>query len=79
MKVIDLKEALNKLKISTSAYHLHGPGTGEGYCIEHGPSGWSVYYHERGSKNIIEVFENEDVACDFFIKTLLDDPTTRSK
>jgi hypothetical protein len=77
MKVDDLKVKLDKLGISSNAYHLYGPGSGDEYCIEHGPKGWIIYYHERGNKDIIGIYDNEEEACEFFLKTISKDKSTR--
>ncbi len=77
MKVNELKNKLDKLGISPRAYHLYGLGSGDEYCIEHGPKGWIVYYHERGGKTIIGTYENEEDACESFIKIVTKDRTTR--
>lgn len=77
MKVAELKFKLDELGISPSAYHLYGPGSDDEYCIEHGPKGWTVYYHERGGKDIIGFYDDEEEACNIFLKKIVQDKSTR--
>jgi hypothetical protein len=40
MKVDELPAYLERKRIRSSAYHLHGTGIGDEHCIEKGPRGW---------------------------------------
>jgi hypothetical protein len=74
MKVVELPAYFERKRINPSAYHLHGTGIGDEHCIEEGPRGWSVYYHERGAKNDEIVFQNEEEAVALLVSRIERDP-----
>lgn len=47
-----------------------GLGTGECVGIEPTPSGWSIYYSERGRKSPLEQCADEDAACRALLRQL---------
>jgi hypothetical protein len=62
MKLAELTDYLESQGIRRDAYLINGAGTGEEYGIEHGPRGWSVFYHERGSRTSEVIFQAEEDA-----------------
>lgn len=73
MKSADLPAYLELKGIRCDAYFLNGTGAGEEYCIEHGPKGWSVFYHERGLRTNEQIFDREDEAIAELIRQLESD------
>lgn len=67
MTVKELEAFLIENNIPTDIYSLDGGVPNETYCIEKIASGWHVYYSERGKKNIIGKFDNEDAAVRCFL------------
>ena len=51
-------------------YSLNGGLPSEKYCIEEVNGVWQVYYSERGIKRDMGCFDNEEAACDCFLKEL---------
>jgi len=80
-----LRQFLDLEKINPRSYGLEGPSglpvqdREERYFIEHSPSGWSVYYWERGLRSAEESFGTEDEACQHLLDLLLRDRTTRMR
>lgn len=77
MTLRELKAVLNREGISPASYDLDGEGRDETYCIDRTVNGWVVYYRERGNRNFEHQFPDEGEACDFFLKEVFQDPTTR--
>ena len=78
MDIASLKVELDKLNIKPSSYSLKGGLPSEKYCLSNESSSWSVYYSERGQRTGENVFSNESKACEYFLKELKNDPTTRT-
>lgn len=78
-----LREFLNREQIDPRAYGLDGSqglpagDREERYFLEKTPSGWSVYYWERGLRSGERLFDSEDEACSHLLDLLLRDQTTR--
>ena len=78
-----LREFLDRERIDPRAYGLEGVAglpiedREERYFLEKVPSGWSVYYWERGLRTGEESFDSEDEACRYLLDLLLHDSTTR--
>lgn len=49
----------------------------EALCLRHEGGAWVVYYSERGLQTGKQAFGTESEACEFFLKALVSDPTTR--
>jgi hypothetical protein len=51
-------------------FYVTDSGLGAGECvgIEQTPSGWSIYYSERGQKSPLEQHADEDTACRAMIR-----------
>jgi len=80
-----LRQFLDREQIDPRSYGLEGASglpiqdREERYFIEQGPSGWSVYYWERGLRSGEQSFDTEDEACSHLLDLLLRDRTTRMK
>jgi hypothetical protein len=71
-----LKAALDSQHIDPRAYNLTGGLPNEAYTLEQTPSGWSVYYSERGLRSGKQSFTTEDQACRHLLDLLLADQST---
>jgi hypothetical protein len=78
-----LREFLNRERIDPRAYGLDGPeglpagDREERFFMDETPSGWSVYYSERGLRSGEQLFDSEDEACRHLLGLLLRDVTNR--
>lgn len=79
MNVKELKQRLISEGIDPAVYDLVGMNKDEVYCLEKSAPGWLVYYRERGLRSWEHVFSSEDEACQFLLKEILRDPTTRMR
>ena len=79
MNWVDLKRALEESKIRPDCYSLNGGLPNEEYCLSFNANSqlWEVYYSERGDKNSLREFEDEDAACGYFYDWVNNDTTTR--
>jgi hypothetical protein len=73
-----LKKRLKQEGIPSRAYSFESDGDGEKYRLAQEGERWHVYYAERGEKNTMGWFDTEADACEFFLKKILADPTTRT-
>jgi len=73
MNIQELKEKLINIGIREDFYSLSGGLPSEAYCIGKTNLGWEVYYSERGNKNKLKIFNNENNACDYFYKRITSD------
>jgi hypothetical protein len=64
MTKAELKELLERENIPDHFYSLNGGFPYDAWCIAETPSGWEVYYTERGEKYQIENFPTEGEACE---------------
>lgn len=62
MNIKQLEEILLMNKVPKELYSLKGGLPSEAYCIEKKEK-WEVYYSERGIKQNMGYFENEEDAC----------------
>jgi hypothetical protein len=60
----ELKDLLIKESIPTHFYSLDGGLPYDAWCIAKTPTGWDVYYTERGEKYQVENFITEEEACE---------------
>lgn len=78
-----LRQFLDREQVDSRSYGLDGASDvsaqdrEERYFLEEGPSGWSVYYWERGLRSGEQSFGTEDEACNHLLDLLLRDRTTR--
>jgi len=78
MNIAELQRILAAHEVRSRAHSIEGSGDDEEqYRLEKDGLLWIVYYYERGDKVGVREFFTEDEACIYFLKTLLDDPTTR--
>ncbi|MCF3947607.1 hypothetical protein AiwAL_11730 [Acidiphilium sp. AL] len=60
----DMKKILEKNGIKENVvYEITDTNIGDLFGVEETIQGWSVYYSERGKKQILATFDNEDSAC----------------
>ena len=81
MRHDELEGEFESAGVDGRAYSLdHQPREGEQYCIKctrRRPDRWEVYYFERGQKNDLRVFNDEERAAAAFYEWVLADPLTR--
>lgn len=70
MKRNELKELLEKEKVSKSLYSLNGGLPNEKLCLDFEIDKWIVYYSERGVRTGVVEFIIEDDACDYIYKEI---------
>lgn len=73
----ELQRRLSEKGISPGAYDLFGENKDNVYCIEKTPSGWLVYFRERGLRDWEHLFSSEDEACEFLFTKIQRDPGAR--
>ena len=73
----ELERCLREEGISPGAYDLFGEGRDNVYCLEETPSGWLVYFRERGLRDWEHLFSSENEACDFLFAKIQGDPGAR--
>lgn len=66
----ELAKRLTKETIPEDCYTLEGGLPNEKWCLEKTPTGWDIYYSERGLRNQLQQFISEEQACDYFYKEL---------
>jgi hypothetical protein len=60
----DMKKILEENGIKENViYEMQDTNIGDLLGVEETIQGWTVYYSERGKKDILEIFDNEDSAC----------------
>ena len=78
MNIHNLQQTLLKKGLRPNAVSFI-PGkltAAEQYCIEPATNkGWEVYYFERGNKNDLHHFDDEDSACAYLLDILMKDHT----
>lgn len=71
MKKADLKAILQGMGVPEEMYHLENHGNNDQkLCLNKENDVWFVYYSERGSKLVPAEFDNEDDACEEFMKRI---------
>jgi hypothetical protein len=73
----ELRDILQAERIRQDAYDLHGGHPSELYVLSGPGPIWSVYYCERGIETGLQQFGSEEAACEYLLKVLLEDPTTK--
>lgn len=69
MQVLELKDKLQTMGVSSSSYSINSVEyPNEAYSIFWNGSEWEVYYSERGKKRGLKMFVNEADACEYFVK-----------
>ena len=72
MKTKDLSEIFYENKVSRSIYSLNGGVPDDKVCIDKLDGVWSVYYSEKGRRNTLGEFHNEEEACKFMYDRVMD-------
>jgi len=72
-----LRELLIAEHIRDDAYDLGGGNLPEAYTLSEANGTWFVYYSERGLETGKRKFSGEDEACQYLLRILKNDPTTR--
>lgn len=73
----ELQRRLQEEGISPGAYDLFGERKDNVYCVENTPSGWLVYFRERGLRDWEHLFPSEEEACEFLFTKIQGDPGAR--
>lgn len=78
MNTSELKAALGN-DFDPRAYSLEAGfiPPDEALCLRQEGGAWVVYYSERGLQTGKHAFGTESEACEYFLKTMVSDPTTR--
>lgn len=70
MDVKELKKKLKKARVPKYWYNLDGVGRDdERICLIKSGEKWVVYYSERGVHTTEEVFDSENTACNYILKS----------
>ncbi len=70
MTILELQNILSELKIPKGSYSIMQGGLpNETLCIIKDKT-WQVYYSERGRKSGLKEFQNEEEACEYFLKKI---------
>jgi len=72
----ELKSQLETLGIRPDAYAWQGLPN-EQYVLSQEGNSWEVYYSERGTKEGLKKFSDENSACEYFLNLLSADKSTR--
>lgn len=70
MSIEELKELLIQKNVPLHLYSLEGGLPSESYCIEKIKNKWHLYYSERGVKETINYYDNEDEVVDAFLSEI---------
>ena len=70
MTLHDLERTLEQEDFPRDAHSFNGGLPNESLCIEERSGKWFVYYSERGQRTAEKIFPSEDLACDYFYRTL---------
>ena len=70
MKIPEMQNLIKINNIPDDAYSINRKSQDESLCIQKNANIWEVFYYERGLKNSVHTFKNEDEACEYFIKKL---------
>lgn len=79
MIVDELRLILENEKFFNGSYSFFSDGLGNCLVLTKEGYTWIVYYAERGERTGVRLFDNEDEACQYFLKEMLSDPTARRK
>lgn len=66
MDKVELQNRLISENIVQHLYSFKDVFPNEAICLIEVNGEWEVYYSERGNKNGLRVFKNEEEACQFF-------------
>lgn len=72
-----LRKALIYEQFNPRAYSLKDEQKDEALCLRFENGKWFVFYSERGLQTGEMCFPDEESACDYFLKEMRSDPTTK--
>jgi inhibitor of KinA sporulation pathway (predicted exonuclease) len=76
----ELKRKLEKANIREDTYSIDVIGYTERYVISKvNNKKWEIYYSERGLKTGLKEYDNEDEACQAFLKHILKSQTEKKR
>ncbi len=75
----ELKDVLQKEGIRSDMYDLDSGHESERYTIRESHGVWDVYYSERGLESGNRKFLNESDACEYLLRALRQDPSSRAR
>lgn len=78
MNIRQLEDELQRLGIPASLYSI-GVDRDEALCLLGEEGLWQVFFSERGSRQELRKFRDEDEACQYFRIRLLDMNAWRSR
>ena len=70
MNAADLRTRLKQKRIPEDAYTLLSHEKSESLCLQKNEGKWVVFYSERGMHTNEKYFDNEDLACHYFLLTI---------
>ncbi len=70
MDLKDLEYRLKSIRIPVQAFEINTEYDTEVYRIVKKDGKWEIYYSERGNKNSLKIFSNENDACEYFYQWL---------
>lgn len=73
-----LERTLSEASVRSNYYHFGGYVEGR-VCLQSENGGWSVYYAERGHRNVEKWFRSESDACEYLLKLAMEDGTSRQQ
>ena len=76
MDRIQLQRELEDSGVRPDAYSIDGPSE-EAYCLSRSGQNWVVFYYERGIETGKKTFSSENEACEYLLRIVRKDPTTK--
>ena len=74
MNIQELKNKLNKLNISENWYSINGGLKTDAYILDYVHGKWIFFYFdEKGNREDEKEFDNEDDACTYIFKKLMNE------
>lgn len=71
MNISDLIEKLDKLGVPKRYYSINGNLSSDTYILNEVYGKWEYFYFdERGNRNNVKIFDNENDACQHLLKVL---------
>jgi hypothetical protein len=70
----ELGAYLDEIGVRHGTYHLYGAHLDDALVIDHRPSGWVVFYSERGGEDILATYVAEAEACSQLVTLLVREP-----
>lgn len=70
MKIPEMLNIIKSKNIPDDAYSINRKLQDESLCMKKNDNFLEIFYYERGIKTSFHTFENEDDACEYFMKKL---------